>query len=73
MGDKTAVDGDFRGKREGRKTREGVREAYTPSTLFKADGFSPESEERTRDCYFHMTLARAGESLVFHFNSVGKQ
>lgn len=75
MGDKTAVDGDLGVKGEGRRTRDREREsvARTPSTLFKAGGSSPESEERTRDCYFHMTLARAGEALVFHFNSVAKQ
>lgn len=55
MGDKTAVGGDLREKGEGAKD-ERERAARTPSTLFKADGSSPESE-RTRDCYFHMTLA----------------
>lgn len=43
------------------------------SSLFTANGSSPESGESSRDCYFHMTLATAGEALVFHFNSVAKQ
>lgn len=62
MGYQTAVDGDWRG---------GL--AHAPRILFKADGSSPQSEKRTRDCYFHMTLASAGEALVFHFSSVAKQ
>lgn len=71
MGDKTAVDGDLGGMGEKDEREECV--AHTCSTLFKADGSSPESEVRTKDCYFHMTLAIAVEALVFHFNSVAKQ
>lgn len=57
-----------RDKGKGRRTREGACGTHTLSILFKDDGSSPESEERSRDCYFHLTQASAGEGLVFHFN-----
>lgn len=73
MGDKTAVDGDL-GEIRGREGRESERESASySSSLFTANGSSPESGESSRDCYFHMTLATAGEALVFHFSSVAKQ
>lgn len=69
MGDKTAVDGDLRGKGGGRDDESG-----SLSTLFKADGFSPcRIRRESQRLFFHMTLARAGEVLVFHLNSVAKQ
>lgn len=78
MGDKTAVDGASRGKGGGwedelgrGKEKESV--SHPPSALFKAYGSGPESEERARDCYFRVALARAREALVFHFISVAKQ
>lgn len=69
MGDKTAVDGDLGGIRERGEVRESG--TLTPSTLFKDDGSGPESEERRErkeDCYFHLTLASAGEGLGFSFH-----
>lgn len=56
-----------RGKGE---RKESVRVAHTPSTLFKA---SSPCRIRGERLFFHMTLARPGEALVFHLNSVAKQ
>ena len=72
MGDKTAVDGDLGGIKGGEQGRENECGSYF-SMLYKANGSGPESGERTRNCNFHITLATAGEALVFHFSSVAKQ
>lgn len=68
MGDKTAVSGDLRGKEEGRE--EGREQLILPAHYLKLQVHAEIQGERL---FFHMTLARPGEALVFHLNSVAKQ